>query len=481
MNFKGLALYSILFIASAIIGCVPSRDVITSASLPEKFDVPPSIPDSSTWALLHWSEFFKDPHLKQLIEAGLKKNQEVLKTLYAIQRTQASLQQAKLGRLPELNAFVGTGLRRFGEYTMDGVGNADSNLSPTVPEDKKIPDPYRDFNLGLDFSWEIDIWGRLAMQKKQALARYLESEEMYALARTNLIVSIAESYFLASGLAEEIRILEKNIALQEKQFELGKSLKETGKDSQLSLDQFEGILLNSRGLLLDKKKMLQQVNFSLMQLTASTDPDIKIEALDATDQLPEVLKLGIPADLLRLRPDVVAAERSLAAQNLQVDIARTAFFPTFNVAAMAGFNAFDFGRLFLTPASTVYQLGGGIVAPVFNRKRIQAYYQTARADQQIALLDYEQVALASYLEILGLVNDYRFLSEQLTLKSEEVAIQKRSIDNAVTMFRVGYADYLDVINSQSRSLESELSYVQLRIDLMQNYSQLFRALGGGRM
>ncbi|WP_245189627.1 efflux transporter outer membrane subunit [Lunatimonas salinarum] len=451
---------------------------MTQSSLPDGFGANVGS-DTSNWGLVHWREFFKDQQLQRLIQEGLSNNQDVLKTFYAIQRAQASLRQAKLGQLPELNAFAGAGVTRFGEYTMDGVGNADSNLSPTVPEDKQIPDPYRDFTLGLDFNWEIDIWGKLAMQKRQAAARFLESEEMYALAKTNLIASIAEAYYLAVGLSEEIRILEENISIQINQFELGKSLKETGQDSQLSLDQFEALLLNSRGVLLDKRKLLQQAKLTLMQLTATTDDNINVQYFSQTDHVPEVLNIGIPSDLLRLRPDVRAAERNLEAQNLQVSIARTAFFPSFNLAGLVGFNAFEFGRLFQTPASGVYQLGGGLVAPIFNRSRIQAFYQTAKADQRIALLDYEQTALVSYLEILRLVNDYQFLTEQVTLKSEEVAIQKRSIDNATTMFRIGYADYLDVINSQTRSLESELAYVQLQVDKLQNYSQLYRALGGG--
>ncbi|MCC5939485.1 MAG: efflux transporter outer membrane subunit [Lunatimonas sp.] len=478
MKIAKYSIYSIVVLIPLLIGCAPSREPLLTATLPDEFALGAEA-DTNSWALVHWREFFKDPQLQALIQEGLENNQDVLKTFYAIQRAQANLRQAKLGQLPEVNAYVGTGIRRFGEYTMDGVGNADSNQSPTVPEDKKIPDPYRDFTLGLDFNWEIDIWGKLSMQKKQALARYMESEEIYSLAKTNLIASIAETYYLAAGLSEEIRILEENIAIQERQFELGKSLKETGQDSQLSLDQFEALLLNSRGMLLDKRKLLQHANLTLMQLTASADADVNVRLLKQTDSVPEVLKLGIPADLLRLRPDVRAAERNLEAQNLQTNIARTAFFPTFNIAGLAGFNAFDFGRLFQTPASAVYQVGGGLVAPVFNRNRIQAYYQTAKADQRIALLDYEQTALISYLEILRLVNDFQFLGEQLALKSEEVNIQKRSIDNAITMFRIGYADYLDVINSQSRSLESELAYVQLRVDKLQNYSQLYRALGGG--
>lgn len=481
MNIR-IYIYKFLFVLYVVLaGCAPGKHALedTNLQLPDHYQAEYESRDTSTWALVNWNQFFKDEQLKKLIQQGLDNNQDVLKSLYSIQLAQADLRYAKLGRLPELNAYAGTAIRRFGEYTMDGVGNTDSNLSPTVPEDKKIPDPYKDFMLGLDFNWEIDIWGKLKMKRKRALARYLESEEMYNFARTSLIATIAETYYLISGLEEEIGILEKNIEVQEEAFDLGKSLKETGQDSQLSLDQFEGLLLNSKGLLLHKKKLLQNANLTMHQLTGTYQLEIDAASLSETEQLPEVIEIGLPADLLSMRPDIRAAERNLEANRLQVGIARTAFFPSLNLTGLVGFNAFDFSRLFLAPASSVYQLGGNLAAPIFNRNRIKAYYEASRADQKIALLDYEQTVLKSYLEVLSLVNDFKYLGDQITLKAEEVTIQKRSIENSSIMFRVGYANYLDVINSQSRSLESELAFVQLRVEQLQSYVNLYRALGGG--
>lgn len=97
----------------------------------------------------------------------------------------------------------------------------------------------------------------------------------------------------------------------------------------------------------------------------------------------------------------------------------------------------------------------------------------------MALYDYEQTVLKGYLEVLALVNNYKTFQEELELKTNEVLVQRRSVDNANTMFKVGYADYLDVINSQSNSLSSELDYINLKVQQLQNITSLYRALGGG--
>lgn len=480
MNINKTIRYTFIFVIFLTVSCkthqIQDDQMIQMPdSYPEEEQVQQ---DSSNWALANWREFFKDEYLQDLIETGLNNNQDVLKTLENIRIAQASLKRAKLGRLPEVNAIAGVYTRKFGEYTMDGVGNTDSNLSPTVPEDKKIPDPYKDFIIGAEFGWELDVWGKLNMQRKQAAARYLATLEMTNHTKTWLIAEIATHYYQLVGLDEEIETLISNIAFQEQAYELGKSLKETGKDSQLSLDQFEGLMLNSKGILVSKRRERQNVLLSLSGLLGNYPEDYHRISLSEMDT-PEAIQMGLPSDLLRLRPDIRRAENNMRANDLEVNIARTAFFPSFRLFGMAGFNAFEFSRLFLNPASTAYQLGAGLTAPIFNRGQIKAAYESSKANQQIALLDYEQTVLKSYLEVLGLVNDFSTLEEEILLKSDEVSVQRRSVENAGTMFKVGYADYLDVLNAQSRSLDSELAYINLKVAQLQSTVRLYRALGGG--
>ncbi|MFC0261652.1 TolC family protein [Fontibacter flavus] len=438
-----------------------------------------NVDTSATAAELHWESYFEDEALKTLIRIALENNQDHLKALERMRVAKASFNIAKVGMLPEISGMAGASNRKFGEYTMDGVGNFDSNLSPTVPEDKRIPDPYKDFIIGAGFNWELDVWGKYRNQKRAAAARFLASQEMANYVKTLLISDVAIGYYMLVGLDEEINILEENIQLQELAFNLSKDLKESGKENQLAVDQFESLLLNSKALFVEKQRERRSAELYLSGLLGIYQPENERTTLDAALNSQDLVKVGLPAELLRFRPDIKMAEQELLASKADVGAARAAFFPSINLFGMAGFNAFDFSKLFFNPASTAYQIGSGLTAPIFNRNQIRMSFEAANANQKVAWYEYEQVVLKSYLEILDLVNQFEAYQMQVQMKTSEVEVQKRSVENSNIMFTVGYANYLEVINAQSRALTAQIELVELKIQQLQSRVQLYRALGGG--
>lgn len=483
MKIRGTSkIFAGLFIASLLLASCKSTELTLQdreTQLPPNFENVVAATDESSVALLNWQNFFADEQLKNLVQVALDNNQDHLKTLERIRVFRANYKIAKGGLLPEVNALAGASVRRFGEYTMDGVGNADSNLSPTVPEDKLIPDPYRDFIVGAQFNWEIDVWSKLRNRKKAAFARYLASEEMVNAIKTWLVGEVSQQYFELVALDEEIRILEANIQLQEFAVNLSKDLKESGKENQLAVDQFEALMLNSKAQLVDRKRELRTAELQMAQLLGVYDFQHVRNTMEEVFGTPDLVDIGLPAELLAFRPDIRIAERELLATKAEVQAARAAFFPSIQLGGMAGFNAFDFSRLFFSPASTVYQLGAGLVAPVFNRNQIRMDFEAAKAGQKIAYLDYEQTIFKSYLEVLNLVNEFSAFDEQLQLKTYEVEVQKRSVENSNIMFRVGYAGYLEVLNAQVNALQAEIELIELKKQQLQANVRLYRALGGG--
>ncbi|UJP63737.1 TolC family protein [Mongoliitalea daihaiensis] len=475
-----LALFILL--GSVVVSCKTAELTLDDkdTALPVGFDTTSMIEDgSSSAAALQWHNFFEDDHLKSLIQVALENNQDHLKAVERIRVARASYRIAKGGLLPEVNALAGASVRRFGEFTMDGVGNADSNLSPTVPEDKQIPDPYRDFIVGAQFSWEIDIWSKLRNRKKAAFARFLASEDMVNAIKTWLVAEVSQKYYELVALDEGIKILESNIQLQEFAVNLSKDLKESGKENQLAVDQFEALMLNSKAQLIEKKQILRTAELQMFQLLGVYDTELIRLDMEQVYGVPDIIEIGLPAELLAYRPDIRMAERELLATKAEVDVAKAAFFPSIQLGGMVGYNAFDFSRLFFNPASSVYQLGAGLVAPIFNRNQIRMNFESAKASQKIAYLDYEQTIFKSYLEVLNLVNEFNAFDEQLELKTAEVEVQKRSVENSNIMFRVGYAGYLEVLNAQTNALESEIELIELKKQQLQANVRLYRALGGG--
>ncbi|AFL86043.1 efflux transporter, outer membrane factor lipoprotein, NodT family [Belliella baltica DSM 15883] len=450
-------------------------------ALPSTFDQLEALESDTLFniSLLNWENFFEDENLISLINIALDNNQDNLKTLERIKIARANYRIAKVGFLPEVNGIAGASSRKFGEYTMDGVGNADSNLSPTVPEDKLIPDPYRDFVIGAQFNWELDVWGKFKNKKKAAVARLMASQDMANHVKTWLITEVASAYFTLLGLDEELKILEEYIRLQELAFNLTKELKEAGKENQLALDQFEALMLYSKGQLIERQRELRSAELYLSSLLGVYDFDHLRDGLADIDMGSKLIQIGMPSQLLVNRPDIRSSELELIAAKADLNAARAAFFPSFNLFGMAGFNAFDFGKLFFNPASTAYQLGSGLMAPIFNRNAIRMSFEAANSEQKIALLAYEQTVFKSYLEILDLVNSIDQYAKQTELKVEEVTAQKRSVDNSNVMFSVGYANYLEVTNAQRRALEAEIELVELKVKQLQTKAKLYRALGGG--
>ena len=476
---KKLAILSLIGLVLAS-GCKVSEvgSPESTIQLPDQYD---GVENDTTLSIaqLKWENYFSDPRLKNLISKALTHNQDNLIALERIKSNRATMQAAKAALFPAISGRAGASQRRFGEYTMDGIGNYDTNLSENLSEDKRIPDPYTDFIVGADFEWELDIWGKLRNKKRAALARYIASEEMSKAVQTWLISEVASNYYQLLAIDTEIQTLTQNIELQELAHNLITELKEGGKTNQLAVDQFEALVLNTKAQREAKIREQKTTEYNLTRLVGTLDIPTERTDLDSAVERPRVREIGLPAQMIQFRPDIQEAELRLQASKFDVRAAKAAFFPSVNLFGMAGFNAFDFGKLFFNPASTMYQVGAGLTAPIFNRREIQAAYQIANADQQIALLEYEKRTLNAYLEVLDLINQINTLENQLKLKQYEVAVQQRSVENSNTLFSVGFANYLEVINAQSRALESAMELADLKASRLKANVQLYRALGGG--
>jgi multidrug efflux system outer membrane protein len=426
-----------------------------------------------------WKGYFQDPKLKTLIENALANNQDNLMTLERIKAARSAMLQSKASLFPSIGGSAGASVTEYGEYTMDGIGNYDTNFSPNIRPDQQMPAPYTDFIIGANFEWELDVWGKLRGKRKAAVSRYLASEEMAKNVRTWLVAEVASNYYELLAIDAEVEVLSESIRLQELGLDFVTELKDGGRANQLAVDQFEALILNSKSRLQATYRLEKSIEYHLARLVGTLDIPEDRTALDSTDRQPNVLEIGLPSQLLQLRPDVREAEMTLHASKFDVAAAKAAFYPSFKLFGMAGFNAFDFSKLFLSPGSSVYQLGMGLTAPIFNRREIKTQFEIAKADQRIALLEYEKRTLNAYLEVLDLINQIDTYENQLELKEQEVAVQQRSIENSNTLFSVGYANYLEVVNAQGRALESALELADLKAARLQSHVQLYRALGGG--
>ena len=398
---------------------------------------------------LEWNVFFQDSILQGYVEVALQNNYSFKQSMERVTMSRANLQRAKGLLLPEVSLGIGTSVNRFGEYTMDGVGNSETNV-PSLAKDKHIPDPYRDFGLFLNFQWEADIWGKLTRKKQAAVARWMASVEATRFAQSVLISELAVHYYELIGLDKRRDVLEEAHISSKRSYELTRQLKKEGAETQLAVDQFHARMLLIESKLLENDQLIGEKERAIACLLGVFPFEIRRMSFEELRQIPFPLSDGVPANMLTLRPDVRAAEMELLASKADVMAAKAAFYPSLVLGAGGGFNSFDLGKWFTAPAS-----------------------------QRIALSQYHETALKAYTEVLDLYCAGLNQVERVRLKEVETVAHQRSVTNANELFKLNYVGFLEVLSANERYLDSELERIDIITDLCRKKILLYRALGGG--
>lgn len=435
-------------------------------------------PDSTGIASTNWRTFFADPNLVQLIDTALAQNLDLRIAAQRIEVARASLESSRAYLVPQVNAVGSAGVDRYGKYSMNGIGNYDTNLSENVRGNERIPNPTPDYFLGVRSSWEVDIWGKLRNRRKAAYLRLLASEKGRHAVVTALVAEIARYYYNLLALDGELEIIQKNIEYQQNALELVRIQKQAGRVTELAVQQFAAQLLNTRSRLGQVRQQIIADENQLNRLLGRyLQPIVRGQSLQQRE-LPGQVLTGIPAQMLVRRPDIRQAELELQAAHVDVEVARAEFLPSLTLNAYAGLNAFRTAVLF-NPASVAAGLLGGLSAPVINRRLLKGNYRYAVAQANEALFQYQQRIVTGVGEVttqLRGVENYRQVFE---LQSQEVDVLRQAVSTSNDLFRSGYASYLEVITAQRSVLEAELALITTKQAQFLALTDLYRALGGG--
>lgn len=435
--------------------------------------------DSLNVAAINWKKYFTDSILVSLIDTALVNNLDVLIAYQKINASRAQVKYAKGLSAPKVQGVVNAGGEKFGDHTMSGVGNFDTNLSPNITPDQKVPeDVVPEYFLGLQSSWELDVWGKLKNKRKAATATYLASVEGKNWVVTNLITEVATTYYELLALDSEIKIIDETLELQKNQLEIVRVQKEAGRANELAVNQFQAQLLQSQILRLELRQRLIQTENRLNYLLGRYPQPITINSTTFTAALPTEIQVGIPSQLLSNRPDIKKAELELKASKANVRSAKAAFYPSFSITATLGLNSFNPDFVF-SPTSLAYNAFGGLITPLINQSAIKAHYRTAKAEQIEAMYNYQKNILNGYVEVYNQMVYISNLSERYDLKYEQVGVLTNSIETASELFLTGRATYLEVILTRSATLQSKQQLIEIRKEQLTAIVNIYRALGGG--
>jgi multidrug efflux system outer membrane protein len=474
-----ITLFTVLTMLAAGCRVATPADPVASPAAPKTFGKNATPTDTLSAGATPWRQFFRDSALVGLIDTALRQNLDVRIALTRIETFQAQYLARRGALFPTVSA-TGTGaLDRYGKYTLNGVGNYDTNLSQNIDGRQRIPGPIvPDLFVGLRSSWEIDLWGKLRSRRKAAYLRVLGSEQGRNLVITNLVADVARAYYELLTLDSQLATLERNARFQEEGLRLTKVQKQAGRVTELAVQQFAAQALRTQSLAYETRQRIIETEANLNHLLGRYPQPIRRSRLLPNQSLPASLSAGLPSTALLRRPDVRQAEFELQAARADIDAARAAFLPSLTLTPYVGLNAFR-TNLLLDPGSVVYGAVGGLAGPILNRAQYRADLRQAIAANYEGYYRYQQALQTGFREVVVGLQGLENYRAAANLRAREVAQLRSAVATSNELFVAGYASYLEIITAQRSVLEAELSLADARQAQLLQSVNLYRALGGG--
>ncbi len=445
---------------------VPGRE------LPDTFNGTTTPENSSQVSI---NEFFEDPTLTGLIDLGLAGNQELLILAQDIQIANNEILARRGAYLPFLTIGGGAGLAKPSFFTPRGA--VEDQL--LAANGQGFPTPLPNFLTAVDLSWQIDIWRQLRNARDAATLRYLGTTEGWNYVVTRLVAEIAENYFGLMALDKRLENLDRTIALQEQSLEMAIAKKAAARGTELAVQRFQAEVRKNQSEKLIVLQEIIEVENRINFLVGRFPEPVERNSDDFFELELQTLRVGLPAELLANRPDIRQAERELEAAGLDILVAKANFFPKLIISSGVGFEAFNPRYLFNSPESLIYNAAGDLVAPLINRKAIQAEYMNANARQLQAVYNYQRVVLNAYTEVINRMSKVENYRVSIEIKKQQLEALEASVSSASRLFQAARAEYMDVLFAQRDLMDARMVLIETKRQQLSAVVNTYQALGGG--
>ena len=405
----------------------------------------PTADDYESIASLTWKELFSDTLLQNLIELGLENNTDLEIARLKVEQAEATLKTSKLAFYPDVSFSAQAGVNQNG---------FNYSLAPTA-------------------SWEIDAFGRLHNTKKGTQAA-LEATKSYQQAvQTQLVATIADSYFTLLMLDEQLEISKRTQKTWEENIRTLEALKRAGKTNEAAVLQAKANKVNVEASILTLKKQIIEQENSLSALLGLVPQEF--ERNELSEQIfPDTLLMGLPLSSLVNRPDVRQAEYKLVEAFYATNVARSYFYPTITLSGSAGWSGVS-GN----PGDWIFNAVGSLMQPIFNQGKNKARMKISESQRQEALLNFKQTLLDAGTEANNALISWQTARKRLDSDKLQIMYLKGAVLNTQLLMKNGQADYLEVLTAQKNLLQAELTETNDRYLEIQSVITLYHALGGG--
>lgn len=412
--------------------------------------------DSKAFGNLRWEEVFTDPLLQDYINRALANNSNLDNARLNVEVARANVLGARLSYLPSV-VINANGA---------GASYAKSDMSWT-------------YTIPMAISWELDVFGKILNTKRSAEAALRMQTDYEQAVRSQIITGVATCYYSIATLNAQLNLSRETAEIWKQSVEIMKDFKEAGRVNQAAVVQSQSQYWSILSSITDLESALEQANSS-MSLLLNEMPQTWAIPSSAQMEMPRILREGVAMRELAMRPDVRAAEESLAAAYYTTNSARAAFYPSITISSNGGFTNL-LGSFVKNPGDWFIQLAGQLTAPLFLRGQNIARLKGAKAQQEQAMNNFE----LALLKAAGEVNDYYVALEKSIEKTAYLTEQVKNLEEAVedTNLLLAYDDhttYLEVLTAQSSLLSAQMSLLSTQLNREQSLINLYQSLGGGR-
>lgn len=418
------------------------------------YRVPAMTEDTMSLADFSWKELFTDTVLQQLIEKGIANNTDLNIARLKVREAEALLTSSKLAYLPSVS------------LTPQGTIKSIEGNSPT-----------KTYNLAASADWELDIFGRLTNAKREAKAVLEQSQAYKQAVQTQLIATIANSYYTLLMLDKQLDISKRTAEIWAENLRVMKALKKAGQTTEMAVAQIEASKLSVDASLLSLEQQITEVENSLSSLLGVVPQRIDRLTLDM-QSFPDTLSVGVPLRLLQRRPDVRQSEAALAEAFYTTNRAYSAFYPAITLSGSAGWTNAA-GAIISNPGEWLFSAVGSLVQPLFNRGQNIANLKVAKARQEEALLTFRQTLLNAGTEVNDALLQWQVARRRLDLDRQQIISLQSAVRSSDLLMRHSSQNYLEVLTARQTLLDAELSAVSDRFEEIQGVINLYHALGGG--
>ncbi len=423
--------------------------------------------DTVSMADVAWDKMFTDPVLQGHIKKGLQHNFDIRIAIQNIIAAEANLKQGKAGYLPTFS--LGADWTHTEQSKNSQIGRIVSQTGGNTNLDQ--------YQLLGNFAWEADIWGRIRSNKRAFNASYLQTIAANQAVKTQVITDIAQMYYQLLSLDAQLKVAEQTLINRDESIETILALKDAGNVNEVGVKQTEAQKYATELIIEDTRNSIILVENSLSLLLGEPARNIERGTLEGQNLNPAI-QTGVSTQLLRNRPDVVAAEFAFVNAFELTNVARANFYPQFRITATGGFQSIDL-KDWINTNSLFANIVTGLTQPLLNGRQIRTRYEVAKAQNEQALVRFEQALITASKEVSDALADYNNETKKLAIREKQVDALGKAAGYSDELLTYGLVNYLEVLTAKDNALNAELSLIDNKYRQYLAIINLYKALGGG--